>query len=126
MSYRNVNYNNLKSKRKKNEYINELIDAYCPQLMISKKEFKKKHKEEIVEVFENYGYTKATEMYVVDGIVSAYWYKDPVCYKTELDNLNYLEFDERFDKLFGQDIKHDKVFLNKMRKLNNARICSQL
>lgn len=126
MSYRYVNVNKLKTKRKKNQYINELIDMYCCNLMISKREFKKKHKKEVLNMFERYGYSTTTEIYVTDCITSAYWYKDPVCYKTELDNLNYLVFDDRFDMLFGEDMKYNKVFLNKMKKLNNQRICSNI
>ena len=124
MSYRYVNVNKLKSKRKKNQYINELIRNYCPDLMISKKEFKRIHKKEIVNIFEQCGYNYTTEMYVTDCIVSTYWYKDPVCYKTVLNNLNYLEFDNKFDELFGKDMKYNKVFITKMKRLNNSRICS--
>ena len=126
MSYRYVNVNKLKSKRKKHQYINELIRDYYPSLMISKKEFKRIHKEEIVAIFEQYGYTDTTEMYVADCLVSKYWYEDPVCYKTERNNLNYLEFDDEFDELFGEDMKHNKVYINKMRRLNNSRICSKM
>lgn len=119
MSYRNVNVRKLKSKRKKNQYINELIDMYCPELMFSKSEFKKRHKKEIVDIFDKFGYTPTTETYVTDCIASAYWYKDPVCYKTELSNLNYLEFDVKFDELFGKDMKYNKVFISKMKRINN-------
>lgn len=126
MSYRYVNVNKLKSKRKKNQYINELIDMYCCDLMISKREFKRKHKKEVLSIFERYGYSTETEMYASDCITSAYWYKDPICYKTELDNSNYLSFDDKFDMLFGEDMKYNKVFLNKMKKLNNQRICSNI
>ncbi len=118
-SYRIVNVEKLKSKRKKNQYINELIDIYCPDLMISKKEFKRRHKKEIVQIFEKLGYTISTQMYVTDCIPSTYWYKDPICYKTELDNRNLLKFDKKFDELFGEDMKRNKVFLKKIKRLNN-------
>lgn len=119
MSYRYVNINKLKSKRKKNQFINELIKNYCPELMFSEKEYKRRHKEEIVYMFERFGYTDSTKEYVTDCMVSAYWYKDPICYKTELDNLNLLEFDDKFDRIFGEDMKNNEIFISKMRKLNN-------
>lgn len=122
MSFRYVNVNKLKSKRKKNQYINELIDIYCPELMFSKREFKKIHKKEIVEIFERCGYTKTTEMYVTDCMTATYWYRDPVCYKTELDNADYLKFDVEFDDIFGKDMKYNKIFIAKMKRMNNRHM----
>lgn len=119
MSYRYVNLKKLKSKRKKNQYINELIDLYYPHLMISKKEFKRRHKWEIVLMFERYRYDKTSEMFITDLLSSYYWYKDPLCYKTDVNNSNLLEFDDEFDKLFGSDMKYNKVFLSKIKRLNN-------
>lgn len=119
MSYRIVNVENLKSKRKKNQFINELLDLNYPHLMISKKEFKKRHKNEVVRIFENYGYTFETQMYIEDCLIAHYWYLDPLCYKTELDNRNFFEFDEKFDELFGENMKYNPIFLNKIKRLNN-------
>lgn len=70
-------------------------------------------------MFEKYGYTNTTEMYVTDCISSAYWYKDPICYKTELDNSNLLKFDKEFARLFGEEMKHNQAFLKKIKRLNN-------
>lgn len=87
--------------------------------MISKKEFKRRHKWGIVLAFERYGYDKTSEMFITDLLSSYYWYKDPLCYKTELNNSNLLEFDEGFDKLFGSNMKYNKIFLSKIKRLNN-------
>ena len=124
MSNRSVNMEKLKTKRKKNQYINELIKNYCPELMIDIREFKKRHKEEITSIFEQHGFNLTTEMYVTDCMITYYRYSDPICYKTELDNEALLNFDKKFDELFGIDVKNNKVFLQKIKRLNNARICS--
>ena len=111
MSNRSVNVEKLKTKRKKNQYINELIKNYCPKLMIDIREFKKRHKEEITSIFEQHGFNLTTEMYVTDCMITYYRYSDPICYKIELDNEELLNFDEKFDKLFGADVKNNKAFL---------------
>lgn len=119
MSYRYVNVEKLKSKRKKNQYINELIASCYPDLMISKKEFIKRHKEEVTSIFERLGYDISTEMYVSDCLTAHYWYRDPICYKTCLNNSDLLDFDEKFVELFGEEMKYNKVFLKKIKRLNN-------
>lgn len=119
MSKRVVNLSKLKSKRKKNQYINELIKSHYPHLMISKREFKRRHKNEVIQMFELYGYDVVTEGFITDLLVGYYWYRDPLCYKTELYNSNLLEFDEKFDEIFGRDIKYNQLFLKKIKRINN-------
>lgn len=122
MSHRYVNIDKLKSKRKKNQYINELLSNCYQPLMITKKEFIKRHKKQVANIFEQQGYDRYTEMYVEDSLAAYYWYKDPLCYKTSLDNLDYFNFDKKFDTIFGESMKYNKDFLKKLRRLRNKTI----
>lgn len=125
MAYRLVNVNRIKSKRKKNQYINELINIHSTNLLISKKEFKLRHKNEIENLFKKFGWNSSTDMYINDCLGSAYWYKDPICYKTNLDNVNYLDFNEKFISIFGEEILKNKKFLKQMKALNNSYLNSK-
>jgi len=110
---------NTKSKRKKNQFINEFIKRNYGDLMISKEEFKLRHKEQITEMFNSYGWDITSKMFIEDCLDSHYWYRDPICYKTCLDNLDFLDFDSKFIELFGEEMLKNKLFLKKIKAVNN-------
>ena len=114
-----VNVNKLKSKRKKNQFINELVNCNYNYLMISKKEFKKRHKQQVIDMFNCFGWNYTNKHYIEECLDSFYWYKDPISFKVDLDNLNLLDFNERFVDIFGEDILKNKLFIRKIKAINN-------
>ena len=121
MSYRYLNIEKLnkKSKRKKNQFINEFMKRNYSDLLISKKEFKVRHKEEVVGMFNAYGWDTINKGFIEDCLGSHYWYTDPICYKTCLNNLDVTDFNSEFIEIFGEDILKDKFFLKKIHAIKN-------
>jgi hypothetical protein len=117
--YLNVEKWNIKSKRKRNQFINEFMKRNYSDLMISKQEFKKRHKQNVIDIFNENGWDMNTQSYIEDCLDSHYWYTDPICYKTCLDNENYTDFNDRFIDLFGKDILKNEIFLRKIHTLRN-------
>lgn len=117
--YLNVEKWNIKSKRKRNQFINEFMKRNYSDLMISKQEFKRRHKQNVIDIFNENGWDMDTQNYIEDCLDSHYWYADPICYKTCLDNENYTDFNDRFLDLFGEDILKNEIFLRKIHTLRN-------
>jgi len=122
--YMDIDKLNKKSKRKKNQFINELLKRNYCDLMITKEEFKSRHKEEIISMFNAYGWDKTGKMYIEDCLQGHYWYKDPICYKTCLDNLDYTDFGGEFVDIFGEDMLKNEVFLKKIHTLKHKDLNS--
>lgn len=120
--YININNWNIKSKRKRNQFINEFLKNNYSDLMITKKEFIKIHKEEVISMFNAYGWDYSTQSYIADCLESYYWYRDPICYKTSVNNLNLMDFNEEFIKVFGRNILNNKIFLRKIKALRHKEI----
>lgn len=126
MTYRSLDVEkwDIKSKRKRNQFINEFLNDNYHDLLISKKDFKKRHKQNVINMFEVYGWNYSIQSFVEDCLISNYWYEDPICYKTELDNLDFMDFNEKFIELFGKDILKNKLFLRKIKAINNVYLNS--
>lgn len=123
--YINIKNWNIKSKRKKNQFINEFLQSCYTDLMITKREFIKLHKEEVISMFNTYGWDYSTQSFIEDCLWGYYVYKnpDPIYYTiNNMDDTSNLSADKNFISLFGKNILKNKRFIRKIKALRHKEI----
>ncbi|QPW62061.1 hypothetical protein [Clostridium botulinum] len=123
--YINIENWNIKSKRRRNQFINEFLKSCYSDLMITEKEFIKRHKEEVISMFDAYGWDYSTQGLIEDGIWCYYTYTnpDPIYYTIcNMDDTSNLGADKDFITLFGKDILKNKKFIRKIKALRHKEI----